>query len=52
VRAAQYVGISVGTFDKLVTDGRMPPPKRIDSRKVWESWRWTWHLMPCPKTAS
>lgn len=36
VRAAQYVGISVGTFDKMVADGRMPVPKRIDARKVWD----------------
>lgn len=36
VMAAQYVGVSVGTFDKMVNDGRMPIPKRIDSRKVWD----------------
>lgn len=36
VRAAQYVGISVGKFDEMVADKRMPSPKRIDSRKVWD----------------
>lgn len=36
VRAAQYVGVSVTKFDELVADGRMPAPKRIDSRKVWD----------------
>jgi predicted DNA-binding transcriptional regulator AlpA len=36
VRAAQYVGVSVVTFDKLVTDGRMPSPKRVDTRKIWD----------------
>lgn len=36
VVAAQYVGISPGTFDKMVDDGRMPAPKRIDGRKVWD----------------
>jgi predicted DNA-binding transcriptional regulator AlpA len=36
VRASQYVGVSVTTFDKMVVDGRMPIPKRIDSRKVWD----------------
>lgn len=36
VRASQYVGVSVTKFDEMVTDGRMPAPKRIDSRKVWD----------------
>lgn len=36
VQAAVYVGISPSTFDKLVADGRMPQPKRIDGRKVWD----------------
>jgi hypothetical protein len=26
----------VTKFDELVADGRMPRPKRIDSRKVWD----------------
>jgi hypothetical protein len=30
------VGISVGLFDRMLTDGRMPPPRRIDGRKVWD----------------
>jgi len=34
--AAQYVGIGVSKFDEMVTDGRMPGPKRIDGRKVWD----------------
>lgn len=34
--AARYVGISPTKFDELVTDGRMPAPKRIDGRKVWD----------------
>lgn len=34
--AAQYIGVSADKFDDMVTDGRMPPPKRIDSRKVWD----------------
>jgi len=36
VAAAQYVGVSVTTFDKMVEDGRMPPPKRVDTRKLWD----------------
>jgi predicted DNA-binding transcriptional regulator AlpA len=34
--AARYVGISPTTFDKMVEDGRMPKPKMIDSRRVWD----------------
>jgi hypothetical protein len=34
--AAMYIGISAGKFDELVRDGRMPTPRRIDSRKVWD----------------
>lgn len=36
VQAAEYVGIGVTKFDELVTDGRMPKPKRIDGRTVWD----------------
>jgi predicted DNA-binding transcriptional regulator AlpA len=36
VQAAEYVGIGVTKFDELVADGRMPQPKRIDGRKVWD----------------
>jgi hypothetical protein len=34
--AAAYIGISVGKFDEMVEDGRMPKAKRIDGRKVWD----------------
>lgn len=34
--AAVYVGVSVTKFDILVDDGRMPKPRRIDGRKVWD----------------
>lgn len=34
--AAMYVGVSTGTFDKMVSDGRMPAPRRIGERKVWD----------------
>lgn len=34
--AAMYVGISASKFDELVASGRMPGPRRIDSRKVWD----------------
>ena len=35
-QAAAYVGISPSFFDMLVKDGRMPGPKRVNSRVVWD----------------
>jgi predicted DNA-binding transcriptional regulator AlpA len=35
-QAAFYVGVSASKFDELVKDGRMPRPKRIDSRRIWD----------------
>jgi len=34
--AAEYINVSAGKFDEMVNDGRMPKPKRIDARKVWD----------------
>lgn len=34
--AAMYVGISTTLFDRMLADGRMPGPRRIDGRKVWD----------------
>jgi hypothetical protein len=31
-----YVGVSPGKFDQMLADGRMPIPRRIDGRKVWD----------------
>jgi predicted DNA-binding transcriptional regulator AlpA len=36
VHAAAYIGISPSLFDEMVADGRMPKPKRINSRTVWD----------------
>lgn len=33
--AAAFIGVSPSKFDEMVKDGRMPKPKRIDSRRVW-----------------
>lgn len=33
--AAEYAGISASKFDELVREGRMPPPRKIDRRRVW-----------------
>lgn len=37
--AARYVGVSATKFDDMVEDGRMPQPKRIDGRVVWDRMR-------------
>src|SRR5262249_20797191 len=34
--AAAYIGIGATKFDELVAKGRMPQPRRIDARKVWD----------------
>jgi predicted DNA-binding transcriptional regulator AlpA len=34
--AAMYVGVGTTKFDAMVDDGRMPKPKRVDGRKVWD----------------
>jgi predicted DNA-binding transcriptional regulator AlpA len=36
VQSAHYIGVSPSLFDEMVQDGRMPPPKRINSRTVWD----------------
>ena len=33
--AAELIGVSSSLFDELVRDGRMPPPKMINSRRIW-----------------
>jgi predicted DNA-binding transcriptional regulator AlpA len=37
--AAAYVGVSPSLFDQMVKDGRMPQPKRINNRTVWDRHR-------------
>lgn len=34
--AAAYVGVSPSLFDQMVKDKRMPVPKHINSRVVWD----------------
>lgn len=36
VEAAAYIGVSPSLFDEMVNDGRMPSPKIINSRRVWD----------------
>lgn len=34
--AAYYLGVSPGTLDKLVNEGRMPAPVPFGRRRVWD----------------
>ena len=36
VQSAEYVGVGVSKFDEMVRDDRMPKPKQIDGRNVWD----------------
>jgi hypothetical protein len=36
IEAAAYVGVSASLFDLMVHDGRMPGPKLINTRTVWD----------------
>src|SRR6516164_10024786 len=36
--AASYIDVSSSLFDEMVADGRMPRPKTINSRVVWDRW--------------
>ena len=35
-QAAAYVGVSPSLFDEMVADGRMPSPRMVNSRMVWD----------------
>lgn len=34
--AARYIGVGPTLFDAMVADGRMPKPKRANSRTLWD----------------
>lgn len=34
--AARYVGLGATKFDEMVKEGKMPKPKRVGSRTVWD----------------
>lgn len=36
VEAAEYIGIGASKFDTMIEDGRMPKPKKIDGRRIWD----------------
>ena len=46
--AAAYLGFSARKFDELISDGRMPKPKRVDGVVVWDIHRLdlAWDALP------
>jgi predicted DNA-binding transcriptional regulator AlpA len=34
--AARYIGVGTTKFDEMVADRRMPRPKRVDDRVIWD----------------
>lgn len=34
--AARYIGVGTTKFDEMVSDRRMPRPKKIDGRVIWD----------------
>jgi hypothetical protein len=34
--AARYIGVGATKFDEMVADRRMPHPKRVDGRVIWD----------------
>ena len=38
-QAAAYVGVGATKFNQLVEDGRMPPPKHVDGRVIWDRYQ-------------
>lgn len=36
IEAARYIGVSPTTFDRLVAEKKMPAPREIGTRRVWD----------------
>lgn len=34
--AARYIGVGTTKFDEMVAERRMPSPRRIDGRVIWD----------------
>jgi hypothetical protein len=35
-QSAAYIGTGTTKFNEMVEDGRMPPPKHVDGRVIWD----------------
>jgi predicted DNA-binding transcriptional regulator AlpA len=34
--AARYIGVGLTKFDAMVADKRMPKPRKVDGRTIWD----------------
>jgi predicted DNA-binding transcriptional regulator AlpA len=50
--AARYIGVGVTLFDEMVADGRMPRPKSINRRLVWDRLELDVHFTDLPNAAN
>jgi predicted DNA-binding transcriptional regulator AlpA len=50
-QAAIYVGVGVSTWDQMVQDGRMPRPRQINARLVWDRLEVDMHFADLPVQA-
>ena len=39
VQSAFRIGVSPSLFDEMVADGRMPKPKKVNTRNIWDCLR-------------
>lgn len=46
--SARYIGVSATKFDLMVADRRMPKPKKIDGRMVWDRVELDMHFTDLP----
>ncbi len=47
--AAAHVGVGLTKFDEMVADGRMPEPRVIDARVVWDVYELDEHFERLPR---
>jgi hypothetical protein len=51
IHSAEYVGVSPVLFDEMVQDGRMPQPKQVNSRLIWDRLELEEHFRDLPRRA-
>ncbi len=50
--AARWIGVGTTLFDEMVTDRRMPKPKIINSRRLWDRIELDAHFTDLPSENS
>nr|WP_174800066.1 hypothetical protein [Methylobacterium currus] len=52
IEAAAFVGVSPNLFDEMVRDGRMPQPKLVNARVIWDRIKVEAHFEALPERDS